>query len=173
MQADKKVVVGRLGAAHGVRGWLKIHSFTEHTEDLFTYGPLLFLKDGAWRPLKVKQWRQQGKSSIAQIDGCESREQVPNFTNCDVAILASQLPDTEANEIYWHQLEGLTVFTEAEENLGRIDHVLATGANDVLVVQPTHESIDDQERLIPYIDHVVKACDLQSACITVDWDSDF
>lgn len=176
MQDVNKVIVGRLGAAHGVKGWLKIHAFTQNAEDLFSYGPLSFLKDGKWQPLNVEQWRLQGKAYIAKVKGCDSREQVAGFTHCEVSINDAQLPETADDEVYWHQLEGLQVVSVAhggEQILGCVDQVMATGANDVLVVTPSAESIDDRERLIPYIDHVVKNCDIDAAKISVDWDSDF
>lgn len=176
MQDDNKVIVGRLGAAHGVKGWLKIHAFTENIEDLFSYGPLLFLKDSKWQPLVVLERRIQGKAYIAKVKGCDSREQVVDFTHCDVAVNKDQLPSAADDETYWYELEGLTVISSANEGnaiLGVVDHVMATGANDVLVVIPSAESIDDQERLIPYIDQVVESCDIDKAQIIVDWDSDF
>lgn len=176
MQDDNKVVLGRIGAPHGVKGWVKIHAFTQSSEDLFNYGPLLFLNGMQWLPLQLEQKRQQGKVFIAKPKGCDSREQAALLTHSDIAIHASQLPELEADEVYWHQLEGLRVLSLAVGEpvlLGCVDHVLATGANDVLVVTPCVGSLDNSERLIPYIESVVKRCDIELGEILVDWDSEF
>ena len=58
--------------------------------------------------------------------------------------------------------------------LGRVDHLIETGSNDVLIVKPTPDSMDDKERLIPYLpDQVIKSVNLESGLLTVDWDPEF
>lgn len=84
------------------------------------------------------------------------------------------MPELTDKEFYWHQLEGLEVFNQAGELLGDVSHLLATGASDVLVVKANHKSIDDQERLIPYVDEtIVLKVDIEAGKILVAWDADF
>jgi 16S rRNA processing protein RimM len=84
------------------------------------------------------------------------------------------LPELESDEYYWYQLEGLTVVNLRNECFGVIKSMLETGANDVMVVKPTEESIDDRERLIPYLsDSVVQKVDLDEGVIRVDWEADY
>ena len=84
------------------------------------------------------------------------------------------MPDLEEGELYWFQLEGLSVKNSSGETLGKIAHMLETGANDVMVVDPTDDSIDKQQRLIPYLEgDVVKEVDQEIGVVTVDWDSDY
>lgn len=174
--SEQKVVLGRLGAPHGVKGWIKIQSFTEVPEDLFNYGPLSFLQGKQWRVLDVAEWRPQAKVFVVKLKGCDDRDVAAGFTNCEVGVLQSALPEAADDEVYWHQLEGMQVWSIAAETpvlLGCVDHMMETGANEVLVVVPCEGSIDQQQRLIPYVDHVVQQVDIDKATISVDWDSDF
>jgi 16S rRNA processing protein RimM len=84
------------------------------------------------------------------------------------------MPDLEEGEFYWFQLEGLSVENSSGETLGKIAQILETGANDVMVVDPTDDSIDKQQRLIPYLEgNVVKEVDQEIGVVIVDWDSDY
>jgi 16S rRNA processing protein RimM len=88
-----------------------------------------------------------------------------------------QLPSLPVGDYYWHQLIGLTVYTQVDGNeveLGDIASMMETGANDVVVVIATASSIDDQERLIPYlVDQFVLKIDLEGNRMDVDWDPEF
>ena len=173
MGSNKKIIVGRLGAPHGVKGEIKIQSFTAVAENLFNYGPLWFLQNQRWRPLALNNWHRHGKNFIATIDQVNDRETAALFTNCDIAINASQLPEASADEMYWHQLQGMQVITTGQQLLGQVEQVLATGANDVLAVSPNADSIDNRQRLLPYISQVVQTVNTGSNTIIVDWDSEF
>ena len=86
----------------------------------------------------------------------------------EIAVERDQLPELANDEYYWTDLEGLQVRTCAGVTLGRVDHLLATGANDVLVVQ------GEREHLIPFVlGSVVKAVHLSDGWMEVDWDPDF
>jgi len=111
---------------------------------------------------------------VIKVEGCDNREQIPAFTGCELAIKREQLPALQQNDYYWSELEGLTVKTLEGDCLGKISHLFETGSNDVIAVKGNADSIDRQERLIPYVwDDVVRAVDLQSGTMTVDWDKDF
>lgn len=173
---DENIVLGRLGAPHGVKGWLKIQSFTEVPEDLFDYGPLLFLQAKQWRTLPLEAWRPQGKTFIVKLKSCDDRDVAAGFTNCEVGAPKSVLPEVGSDEVYWHQLEGMQVWSVADSEavlLGCVDHILETGANDVLVVDACGGSIDNEQRLIPYVEHVVREVDIDTARVYVDWGIDF
>lgn len=83
------------------------------------------------------------------------------------------MPELADDELYWHQLEGLKVINQDQQLFGIVDHLLETGANDVLVVKPCAGSIDDQERLLPYTQHCVQSVDLTAGEMHVEWDADF
>ncbi len=168
------VVVGKLLGPYGIKGWIKVYSHTHPMENIGSYNPLWVNRAGDWQPIKLLQVKLHGKGVIAQIEGCNDREQVPQFSGLELAIKREQLPELANDEFYWSQLIGLKVVNKANECLGAIDHLLETGANDVLVVVPCDGSVDQTERLIPYVwEQVVLGVDLQQKQVTVDWASDF
>jgi 16S rRNA processing protein RimM len=122
----------------------------------------------------VSAAKKHGKGLIARLDGIDAPEKARAFANVDIAVPKTALPDLQPGEYYWSQLENLLVYTESGVLLGRVDHLMETGANDVLVVKGTDESIDREERLLPWLpDQVVKEIDLDSGVIRVDWDPEF
>jgi len=168
------LVVGKFTSAYGIKGWVKLHSFTEPMGNIASYQPLYLKKQGQWQVLDIEKIQQHGKGLIAKVKGCDNRDQTPAYTGCELGMLKSQLPNLEGEDYYWSDLAGLTVKDQQGQNFGVVDHLVETGANDVLVVKATKDSIDDQERLIPYLyGDVVLSVSLQEQEITVDWDADF
>jgi 16S rRNA processing protein RimM len=162
------IVVGRIVGVYGVKGWVKVHSYTEAREDILNYDPWLLRAGGAWRPAKLAEGRPHGKGIVARLAGCEDCEGAAALVGTDVAIGREQLAPAAPGEYYWADLIGLRVATVAGQDLGVIDHLLETGANDVLVVQ------GERERLIPYLQgEVVIEVDLEHRVMRVDWDPDF
>ena len=110
---------------------------------------------------------------VAHIEGIDDRSLAESLKGSEIAVPAEQLPGLAQGEFYWHQLEGLEVHSD-EHLLGRVSHLMETGANDVLVVKACEGSIDQQERLIPWVKgDVVKAVDLDAQRIQVEWDPEF
>lgn len=166
-EKDDLFPAGRIIGAFGVKGQVKVFSHTSPRENIVTYSPWVIEHAGTTRSLKVKGGRQ-GKNVIAWLQDINSRDQAVELTGAEIYIHRHQLPQLEEGEFYWSQLEGLEVITLKGERFGRIDHMLETGANDVMVVQ------GDRERLIPYVmDEVVIRVDLDSSQVIVDWDADY
>lgn len=163
-----RMVVGKIVGLYGVHGWVKVFSHTDPKENVFAYAPWLVQMGGEWRPTKVLLGRTQGKGLVAQLEGCADREQARLFIGAEVAVLKSQLPKPAAGEYYWADLIGLEVTTLGGQVLGKVDYLLDTGANDVLVVQ------GERERLIPFVrDQYVHEIDLAAGTMKVDWDPEF
>ncbi len=172
------VIVGKITTTYGVRGWVKVHSYTEPMENLLGYQSCYLERNGAWQPLVFEAAKHHGKGLIALIEGVNDREQARLYCQCNIAVPAAALPATEEDEVYWHQLEGLDVYTSGPKNeellLGKVHHMMETGANDVLVVRKSPGSVDKQERLIPWLpEQVIKQVDIDAGLIRVDWDPDF
>ena len=168
------VVVGKLLGPYGIKGWMKLYSHTDPMDNISEYNPLWVHREGNWQPINVERVQRHGKGLVAKIAGCDDREQVPAFTGCELAIKREQLPDLQDDDFYWSDLEGLTVKTLDGDCLGKISHLFETGSNDVMVVKGNADSIDRQERLIPYLwEDVVQQVDLAKGEITVDWDKEF
>ena len=166
---DRRFInVGKISGVFGVKGWLKIFSYTEPRENILTYSPWQ-LRKGEWcERLEVSGGRRQGNALVAQLDGIEDREAAARLAGCQIFIEREQLPAAGGDEYYWTDLCGLKVFNRDGQELGVVDHLLETGANDVLVVT------GERERLIPFLmGNTVIKVDLAAGCLHVDWDPDF
>ncbi|MEM8593401.1 MAG: ribosome maturation factor RimM [Pseudomonadota bacterium] len=180
---DKRdwITVGKLTTVFGIKGWIKVHSYTQPAQNLFKYPELRLTcpHTQAVQALKFDVYQAHGKGFIAHIDGCDDRDQAQRYTKKEIQVPNTYLPELDENDYYWHQLEGLSAWSttgDANEEailLGRVSHLLETGANDVLVVVPCQGSVDQQERLIPYVDQVVRNISLDDNTIKLDWGVDY
>lgn len=164
------VVVGRISGIFGVRGWVKVYSYTHPLENILVYNPWQVrsnLVGEEWRPMNVQGGRPHGKGIVAQLEGFSDPESARTLLGADIAVCQNQLPPPRSGQYYWRDLVGLAVETLDGVALGTVDHLLETGANDVLVV------MGDRERLLPYIDQVVVEVDLHEKRMRVDWDPEF
>jgi 16S rRNA processing protein RimM len=170
------LVVGRITTVFGVRGWVKVHSYTEQVEVLCSYKPWLITTASGIQQLEIDDWRRHGESLVVHIKGIDDRDLAQKWCGNDISVDKSKLPDLSTDDYYWHQLEGLAVIAQHEGQqvrLGVVKSLLETGANDVLVVKGDSESIDREERLIPYVDEFVVKVDLAEQKIDVNWDPAF
>ena len=164
---SKPLVLGRISGLYGVRGWVKVHSYTEPREAILKYGNWLLEQDGVWQETSVAEGRKQGKTVVARLDAVTDRDMASAFVGMTIGVARSDLPQTDSGEYYWADLEGLQVINQDGRVLGKVAYLLATGANDVLVIQ------GDQEVLVPFVkDEVIKGVDLASGIISVDWEWD-
>ena len=174
MAQDPRVKLGRITTVYGVKGWVKVFSNTEPMDNIFAYQPWQIFINGQWQEVKLKQGKRHGKGLVAQLEGCNDRDQAKLYAGAEIAVESGKLPDLEDGDYYWSQLTGMNVETEAGVKLGKVDHLIATGSNDVLVVKGNQESIDTEERLIPWLpDQVITKIDLSGGVIRVDWDPEF
>lgn len=167
MSDNEKIVVGKLGGPHGVRGWIKVLSHTDPRENIFAYNPWWLNVQGEWKAFEVENAREQGKGLVVKLADIDYRDQAQTLLHCQIAVNENQLPELDEGEYYWRDLIGLEVFNQDELSFGKVERLLETGANDVLIVK------GDRERLVPYIDQVVLKVDLDAKRIDVDWDADF
>lgn len=171
------VDVGRITTVFGVKGWVKIISDTQPMENIFSYGALWLKTKHGVKAVEVDEYRVHGKGLVAHIKGLDDRDEAQALSRVSIAIERDQMPELDSGDFYWHQLEGLKVVTEYNGQtsvLGRVAELMETGANDVLVVKADAESIDDTDRLIPYVpEQYVKDVNLEAGQITVDWDPEF
>ena len=166
--SDRKIVIGRIAGLYGVRGWVKVYSWTEPREAIIGYSPWQVRIGGGWREMRVAEGRRHGKGVVVRLEGCDDRDEAAKLLGAEIAISRSQLPGTAAGEYYWTDLVGLKVVTREGVELGVVKSLMETGANDVLVVQ------GERERLIPYLfGEVVMEVDLEHRLMRVDWDPEF
>ena len=161
------VILGRIVGLFGVRGWVKVHSYTEPREALLDYRDWLLNRDGEWQPVGLAEGKRHGKSVIARIAGIEDRDGAAELLGSDIAVNRDALPEAGEGRYYWADLEGLTVVHRDGTELGKVAYLMATGANDVLVVDGA------AERLIPFVPGtVILDVDLAEGVIRVDWEWD-
>ncbi|MDG2176983.1 MAG: ribosome maturation factor RimM [Gammaproteobacteria bacterium] len=179
--------LGRIGAAHGIKGWVKLISFTGPAENILNYRHFflshksipgsrtaLGSSEQKREKIEIDESRAQGKHFIGHIKGCDDRERAAVYSGRELQVETSTLPELDAEDYYWFQLEGLTIINLQGDNLGQVDRLIETGANDVIVVRATEDSIDKEERLIPFVrDKVVKRVDLAGRTLQVDWEKDY
>ena len=167
---------GASAPPYGIKGWVKLYSFTDNPENLLAYREF-WISDPA-RPdaltqIEIDAARPQGQGFVGHITGCEEREQSRRYTGLALLLAKTELPALESG-YYWHQLEGLRVRNRGGEDLGRIVRLMATGANDVLVVHGDAASVDQEERLLPWVEQqVVLEVDLANGVVQVDWERDW
>jgi 16S rRNA processing protein RimM len=166
-EARKPVVLGRIAGAFGVKGWVKVFSYTDPRETILEYDSWLLKSDDAWQAVTVEEGRQHGKSVIAKLADVEDRDAAAELGDLDIAVPREALPETRAGQYYWADLEGLQVVHRDGRLLGQVGHLMATGVNDVLVVDGDHTC------LIPFLmDEVILDVDLARGVISVDWEWD-
>jgi 16S rRNA processing protein RimM len=164
------VPVGKISGAFGVKGWVKIYSFTDPRENILSYSPLYLSRKGEWVEVKVVEGRLQGKGVVMSLDGVTDRDQVLPLVGVELAITKTQIKPAGKDEYYWSDLIGMSVVNLQDEQLGHVESLLENGAHDVLVVV----NKDKTERLIPFVlDDIVELVDLDNKVIRVDWESDY
>lgn len=169
--SEEFIPVGKISGAFGVKGWVKVYSFTEPRGNILEYSPLFLSRQGQWIEIEVSGGHLQGKGVVMGISNVTDRDQVQPLIGAELAIRKTQLEPAEEDEFYWADLIGLRVENLEGESLGLVDHLLETGANDVLVVKAEGQESD---RLIPFVmDEIVKLVDLDNSVIRVDWGKDY
>ncbi len=164
----KRIVIGKVGGPFGVKGWIKLLSWIEPREEIADYSPWQLKQGEGWKEWKVAEFRPHGKGLAARLVGLDDRDQAAALMGAEIAVWRDQLGEPEPGRYYWDDLIGLEVKGPEGLSFGKVKGMMATGANDVLVVE------GQRERLVPFIqDQVIKGVDLGAGIITVDWDPDF
>ena len=169
MNDSDMIQVGRITGLYGVRGWVKVFSDTQPRDNIVNYQPwYLRQQDGQWREVVLAEGRMHGKGVIALLAGLDDRDEARKLIGTDIAIRRDQLPPAGPGEYYWSELMGLKVVTVDGVELGTVDHMIETGANDVLCVK------GERERLIPFDpEGIITNISLETGQMTVDWDPEF
>mgnify|MGYP002621086771 CR=1 FL=1 len=163
---DRYVILGQVAGVFGVKGWVKIRSETDPPKNILNYSTWYLSKGNDWQAHELVQGQQHNKGLIAQLAGCEDRDAAASLVGNRIAVLRSQLPELHEDEYYWSDLIGLKVYNLNGQYLGIVDHLLETGANDVLVIKA-----EKGEILVPYVqDYYVQSIDLDAGSMTVDWE---
>ncbi len=169
------VLVGRVSGPFGIKGWVKVSSATQPLENILDYAPwqLRDATSGAIvRQVDVTEGKLHGKGLVVRLTSVGDRDQASALQGLDIAVPRSRLPEIHDGGYYWADLQGLRVEAADGRQLGVVDHMLAAGAADVMVVRSIQN--DSGKRVfIPFIrDEVILAVDLDAGVIQVDWDNE-
>ncbi len=166
------LLAGRITGAYGIKGWVKVHALTDPVENFLTFDGCRLRRRSRYEAVEFVDGKVHGKGLIAKLRGIDTRTEAEGLRGVEVWVPAEQLPALEDGDYYWHQLQGLRVWTQSPDELllGEVDYLLETGANDVLVLKHCEGAVDDRQRLIPYLPGtVVREVDVDSRRIVVDW----
>jgi 16S rRNA processing protein RimM len=160
------VPLGYISGVHGVKGWVKVHSWTNPREAILDYQPWILGEEE--QPVSIIDGRPQGKTIVAALPDVEDRDAARSLIGTTISVYRDQLPETEEDSWYWTDLVGLAVETASGVSLGRIDKMMETGTHDVMVVR------GDRERLIPFVTgQVVLAVEPEEGRVVVDWEPEY
>ena len=158
----KQICVARIGAAHGVRGAVKLWTFTEDPLAVLHYGPLAF-KDGA-RTLVVTHAREARDHLVATLEGVTTRDDAEKLNGVELYIARDKLPATDDDEYYHADLIGLSAETTAGEAIGRVSAIHNFGAGDVIEIAPPH----GPTMLLPFSNAVVPTVDIAGGRVVIE-----
>jgi 16S rRNA processing protein RimM len=162
------VTLGRVSGVFGVKGWLKVQSYTAPRDNIVNFGVWTLRMNGADRSFEIEEGQGHARNVVVKLRGIDDREIAREWMGAEIVVERERLPAARADEFYWTDLKGLEVRTTAGVALGRVEYLLATGEHDVLVLDGS------PERLIPFVTgSVVKHVDLAAGLIVVDWSPDY
>jgi 16S rRNA processing protein RimM len=164
----KLVSLGRVSGLLGVKGWVKVHSYTDPRESIVEFKTWILRSDNDEKTVEIEQGRPQGRTVVAKLREVDDREQARELVGMEISVERSSLAACSPGEYYWTDLEGLRVVTTRGETLGRIDSLFETGSHDVMVVE------GERQRLIPFVaEKIVRRVELDEGVVVVDWDPTF
>jgi len=172
---EKKIILGKVGAVYGIKGWLKIHSFTDETEAILDYFPWSLKLGNNTQTVEITDWRKHNKVLIVKVAGIDDRDEAQAFVGSEILTNEAALPELSEDDFYWRDLIGMSVVTNKGYDLGVVTDMMETGANDVLVVKANlKDGFSKKERLIPYLfEQVIESVSIENKQICVDWDPGF
>jgi 16S rRNA processing protein RimM len=166
-RAERPIVLGRISGAFGVRGEIKLESWTDPPTAIFRYQPWTLARGQTSSKLAGVRGRAHGQSVVATVPGVADRDTAQELAGFEISVPRSVLPPPKAGEYYWVDLEGLAVVNVDGVEFGMVDHLFDTGANHVMAVR------GERERLIPFVQPHLVSVDFGTRRIVVDWDADF
>jgi len=174
-EIDKEIILGKVGAVYGIKGWLKIHSFTDDKEAILDYFPWSLKLGNKQQSVDITDWRKHNNGLVVKVGGIDDRDEAQALVGSEILTTEDALPELPEGDFYWRDLMGMAVVTDKGYDLGTVSDMLETGANDVLVVKANrNDGFGKKERLIPYIlDQVIKSVSIENKQICVDWDPGF
>src|SRR5260221_10601361 len=160
--------MGRVVAAFGVGGWIKVKVFTEKPATLGAFATWLVRgSEGTTRELRLEGFEVHSKGPVAKLAGIDDRDAAQGLQGSEIAVLRESLGEAEEGSHYWVDLIGLEVVDGEGRGLGRVESLFEAGDTNVLVV------MGERERMITFIPDYVKAVDRAAGRITAAWQAEY
>ena len=168
---SRRVVLGRILAPFGVKGWVKVEGYSGDAGRLGQFaqwqvGPVD--RPVGWKTVEIAEYKTHGAHAVARFEGCSDRDEALEYKGFAVAVDRSELPPAEVGEFYLVDLLGLKVVNVEGEELGNVVEVFSNGAHEILRARSI-----SQEWLIPLVPDFVSSVDVEAAKVTVDWHRDW
>jgi 16S rRNA processing protein RimM len=166
MKSGKKIIVGKISNPHGIKGWVKVISFTDPIENILSYKKWTLSDNETEKTCCLEDSRIQGNKIVIKLEGVNDRDDADLLKNLQIQVNRLDLPKLDENSYYWGDLIDFNVIDIKGKHVGKVDSLFSTGSNDVLVI------IDEaKERLlVPFImEEVIKCVDLAKELISIDW----
>lgn len=160
----KQLVIGRLGDALGVTGWLHLYSHSDPAKNIFDYKKWFILKNNKPVYIHRESHKPHGNHFTVKLKDCNDRDQALLLKNQDIYIDRAELPALSNDEFYWDDLVGLSVINTDEKLIGIVDHLFENGANTVIAVK------GEKMQYVPYLPDVILEIDMAKKIIVVDWE---
>ncbi|MDX2507463.1 MAG: ribosome maturation factor RimM [Gammaproteobacteria bacterium] len=180
-KSEELQILGKITGYFGVKGWVKIYSYTEPRDNIVRYRSLQIKpgghQGGHWQAITLDVGKAHGKGVVAHFSGYDNREIAASLIGAKLAVQRSCFKAAQDDEYYWADLIKLSVVNLDGIKLGRVTHLMETAAHDVLIIRPEPRDGEikaAEEILIPFVlDHYVLKVDLDAGVITVDWPADW
>lgn len=173
-ESERLHILAKITGYYGVKGWVKLYSYTEPKENIVHYSALKIKrgkKDEQWQDITLDNGKSHGKGVVAHFSGYDDRDSAADLIGAELAVYRSDFKAAAEDEYYWTDLLQLTVINLQGIELGRVIRMLETAANDVLVIESAAQNNGkNTEILIPFIQgNYVTEVDLDAGTILVDW----
>jgi 16S rRNA processing protein RimM len=164
---SRRVVLGQVGGAFGVQGWVRIQSYTDPPDNILKFGRWQLGRAGQWREVEIEDGKLTAKGVLAKLVGVETPEDARLATGSEIAVTRDELPKPAPGEYYWSDLEGLVAFGQNDQPLGRIEEFRATPAGTVVVIR------GERQHWVPFVKERIVSVDLDAGRVVFDWDADW
>lgn len=159
------IPVGRISGTHGIRGQLKLHSYSGNLDSLQNAGQVTLRdENGIHHGVTIRRAVYHGGKILLTLAGLDDINQALGLVGHELCLRRDQFPQTDDGEYYWQDLLGLRVVTDCDYELGRLTDIMETGANDVYLVKHPDTG---KEHLIPAIANVIRDVDLHRKVMTI------
>ena len=164
---SRRVVLGQVGGAFGVQGWVRIQSYTDPPANILKYERWQLGRAGQWREVEVEDGKLTAKGVLAKFAGVETPEDARLATGSEIAVTRDELPPPAPGEYYWIDLEGLAAFGQNDQPLGRIEEFRATPTGTVVVIR------GERQHWVPFVKERIVSVDLDAGRVVFDWAADW